>query len=186
MRIKYFLITAVLATAILCSSPSAVFAASGLTSQQITSIVNLLQAFGADSSTIANVQAILSGTTPVNPITPSVAWCHTFNQNLGYAQSGSSEVGYLHTALDKEGISYSPDTGNIYGEATMSAVTQFQNKYASSVLAPYGLISGTGYVGVSTKTKLNALYGCGTVCTPNWTCGWGPCKWRSVADCYRF
>ena len=63
-------------------------------------------------------------------------WCHTFNTNLGYAQSGTAEVGYLHTALQKQGISFAPDTGNTYSTGTAGAVQKFQKKYG---------ISQTGY-----------------------------------------
>ena len=101
-------------------------------------------------------------------------WCHTFNTNLGYANSGSTEVSYLHTALQSEGISYSPDDINTYSTGTSQAVIQFQTKY--------GISPQSGYVGAKTRAKLNALYGCSTTstatstaCTPNWTCGWGLC-----------
>lgn len=87
------------------------------------------------------------------PTGTSGAWCYTFNTNLGYAQSGSSDVGQLHTALQKEGISYSPDTGNVYSTGTSAAVTQFQTKYSIS--------PQSGYVGSLTRNKLNSLYGCG-------------------------
>ncbi|MBI2049951.1 MAG: VWA domain-containing protein [Candidatus Staskawiczbacteria bacterium] len=82
-------------------------------------------------------------------ITP--AWCHTFNTNLGYANSGTDEVTALHAALQKENISYSPDDNNSYTEATGAAVVQFQAKYG---------ILQTGYVGPLTRAKLNALYEC--------------------------
>ena len=121
-------------------------------------------------------QQKLSETTSPCPI---INLCHTFNQNLGYGQSGLAEIGYLHTALDREGISYAPDTGNTFGQGTSSAVVTFQEKYASDVLAPYSLTRGTGYVGVSTRAKLNALYGCetsGETCTSNWVCDdWSAC-----------
>lgn len=49
--------------------------AASLTSEQVSAIINLLQAFGADASVIANVQTSLTGGTPA----PSNgAWCHTF------------------------------------------------------------------------------------------------------------
>lgn len=78
-------------------------------------------------------------------------WCHTFNVNSGFADTGSIEVGHLHTALRKESISYVPDGINVYSSATAGAVAQFQARYG---------ISQTGYAGPLTRGKLNELYGC--------------------------
>jgi len=108
------------------------------------------------------------------------SWCHTFTKNLGYADSGTEEVGYLHTALQKQGFSYAPDTGNTYFEGTAKAVKAFQEKYASEILSPFGLTFGTGFTGTKTRAKLNQLYACQTssvtTCIPNWSCGsWSTC-----------
>jgi len=96
----------------------------------------------------------------------TLTWCHTFNTNLGFADSNSGEVAQLHTALQKENISYSPDSGNVYSDGTASAIVQFQEKYATEVLTPYGLTHGTGYVGPSTRKKLNMIYECKTIIPP--------------------
>lgn len=107
------------------------------------------------------------------------SWCHTFNGNLGYTSSGSSEVVALHIALQKENISYSPDAVATYGTGTALAVTQFQEKYKWEILSPLGLSRGTGYVAQATRKKLNELYGCNnyTTCTPSWSCGyWSNCS----------
>ncbi len=45
-----------------------------------------------------------------------------------------------------------------FGPLTKLAVMRFQTKYANEVLAPAGLIGGTGYVGTYTRLKLNSLY----------------------------
>ncbi len=78
-------------------------------------------------------------------------WCHTFNTNLGFSNSGSDEVTALHTVLQKEGISYGSDGSNVYAEDTAAAVVLLQGKYG---------ILQTGYTGPLTRAKLNALYGC--------------------------
>ncbi len=88
----------------------------------------------------------------------SGAWCHTFNTNLRIGAS-SSEVTQLQTALQKDGESV--DVSGSFDDQTASAVTGFQEKYASDILAPNGLQHGTGYAGTATRKKLNALFGCG-------------------------
>jgi len=125
-----------------------------------------------------------TSSTPSTTATQSTAWCYTFNTNLGFANSGSSEVAQLHTALQKEGISYGADDANAYTQDTADAVAQFQTKY--------GISPASGYVAAKTRAKLNALYGCSSSsgktaspvasrsnpnCIPNWVCdSWSACK----------
>ena len=151
MRIKFFFVVAVLATAILCFGATSVRAVDN--SALIAQLIAQIQALQAQLQTLQAQQ----GVTPT--------WCHTFNTNLGFANSGSDEVGALHTVLDKEGNSYAPDTGNTYDEGTAHAVIQLQAKYG---------ILQSGYVGPITRAKLNSLYGCAP--TPPVAClnGSGP------------
>jgi len=135
MQIKYFFAVAILTMTILfLGSPSAV---SGITIAELQAQIQALM------QQLSELQA-QQDTTPSQ-------WCHTFNSNLGYANSGSSEVGYLHTALQKENFSYAPDTDNVYADGTSQALIQFQKKYG---------ILQNGYAGPTTRAKLNSLYGC--------------------------
>ncbi len=108
------------------------------------SIQELIDQIKALQAQLATLQSQQGATT---------AWCHTFNLSLGYANSGSDEVTALHTALQKENISYGSDDSVSYTEETGAAVVQFQTKYG---------ILRTGYVGPKTRAKLNTLYGCST------------------------
>jgi peptidoglycan hydrolase-like protein with peptidoglycan-binding domain len=46
---------------------------------------------------------------------------------------------------------------NYFGILTYKAVIKFQEKYARDVLAPWGFVKGTGYVGKTTLAKINEL-----------------------------
>jgi peptidoglycan hydrolase-like protein with peptidoglycan-binding domain len=85
-----------------------------------------------------------------------VAEGFTFKNNLKMGMS-HSDVVELKKVLDSE-VDHDPWSGNQYfGGRTKTAVIKFQEKYASEILAPYGLTSGTGFVGSSTRAKLNEL-----------------------------
>jgi len=140
MRIRSLLVVVVIAIAVLCSGGAA-------NAQAVDNSALIAQLQAQIASLLAQIQALQAQ----QGGTASTAWCHTFNTNLGFAQSGSSDVGALHTVLDKEGFSYASDTGNIYNEGTSHAVIQFQAKYG---------ILQSGYIGPLTRAKLNSLYGC--------------------------
>src|SRR3989344_1422506 len=138
---------------------ASVAAASSLTQSQIDAIISMLRSFGAEESVIANVRISLTGG---GPITPPTQWCHTFNTNLGVGSRGA-EIAALQTALSRADIDTgtgSSDPTPLFNEYVAAAVTGFQEKYKSEILAPIGLAHGTGYVGPATRKKLNQLYGC--------------------------
>ena len=96
---------------------------------------------------------------------------YTFARNLTVGAHGD-DVRNLDKILIKEGISnpldlegqatFISDDG-MFIEKTASAVVELQEKYRSEILTPNGLARGTGYVGLSTRAKLNRLSGCGVV-----------------------
>lgn len=89
-------------------------------------------------------------------------WCHTFNTNLKIGDRGEG-VEALEQALALEGfdVEHSSNFPSVFDEQLASAVTGFQEKYRDEILTPVGLKYGTGFVGPSTRKKLNSLYGCG-------------------------
>ncbi|MEK7107147.1 MAG: peptidoglycan-binding protein, partial [Patescibacteria group bacterium] len=72
---------------------------------------------------------------------------YTFTQDMYRGQSGA-EVSALQQALKAEGLFAGEATGNFY-DVTREAVIAFQIKYG---------INPTGYVGATTREKLNVLY----------------------------
>ena len=133
--------------------------AASLTSSQIQSILSLLQSFGADQSTVNNVEVALNGGTPA----PG-QFCYNFSNNMSIGTNGSG-VTALQTALQNDGESVT--VNGTFDDQTASAVTGFQEKYASAILTPNGLQYGTGYAGPSTRAKLNTLFGCSNPPTPS-------------------
>src|SRR3989344_4667386 len=121
-------------------------------------IAELMAQIQALQAQLAQLQA-QQGTTTV--------WCHDFNVNLRIDDFDNNDLGdvyALHEALKKEGFDF-PSKVTLGGlrsfdEETASAVSEFQEKYASEILTPYRLKRGTGFVGKSTRAKLNKLYGC--------------------------
>ncbi len=153
---------AVFAVSLIAGAPLAQAAA--LTPMQIDSITNLLQAFGADATTIANVQAALEGTTPATTVTPAntssststaststtvpsigSGSCATLSQNLSVGSTGE-DVSRLQTFLSKDKAVYPEGlvTG-YYGDATRAAVEKWQESHG---------ISTVGVVGPQTRGEI--------------------------------
>ena len=82
--------------------------------------------------------------------------CTQITQNLFYGRvNDAAQVKCLQEVLKSQG--YAVTVSGNYDAATKTAVAQFQQKYASVILAPYGLKSGSGNVGNGTLAKVNAL-----------------------------
>ena len=134
--------------------------AAALTSGQISSIIGLLQSFGADAATIANVQASLNGTAPTMPTTPSTGGSmackgSVWARDLTVGATGA-DVMALQKFLNMSAATQVAATGagspgmetSTFGPATKAAVMKFQTANAITPAA--------GYVGPVTRTTIAA------------------------------
>jgi len=143
-------------------SPAAVQAA--LTESQIQAILSLLTSFGADSTTVANVNASLRGTTPPAGGTTACTGV-TFTRNLTVGSSGS-DVKCLQAILNSSAATQVAASGpgsagqetTYFGPLTQAGVVKFQTQYAIS--------PAVGYVGSLTRAQLTTVLGGGVVPPP--------------------
>ena len=171
MKIKLFFVALLL---IVAFGVSSVVFAQTMTEAQRQTLIAQLQ---AQIATLTQQISAIMAQRQQQGATVAAA-CYTFENNIGFAQSGSVEVINLHAVLQKEGISYAPDDASTYSTGTVEAVKKFQVKY--KIAAPTA-----GYVGTTTREKLNKIFAC--KCTPSWQIGpWTSCinslQTRTVKD----
>lgn len=136
--------------------------ASSLTQTQVSAIIGLLQSFGADATTIANVTASLhvqpangnSDTYTNNGISDqnNTTSCVILPANLGVGSRGA-QVSDLQRFLDVNPTGY-------FGLQTKAAVQNWQASHS---------ISAIGYVGPATRRAMGCVVSSSTVITPTAT-----------------
>ena len=130
-------------------------AAQAQTVSELQSQINTLLA------QIASLQAQLGGggSTSTSGVCP-----YTWTRSLSQGASGADVMKlqqFLNSDADTRvaatGIGSAGQETQYYGALTAAAVSKFQSKYFTDVLAPLGLVNPTGYFGQSSITKANML-----------------------------
>jgi len=153
-----------LALAVAVAGVAVPVSAAALTQAQIDAIIGLLQSFGADQSTISNVQASLTGGAPTGG-TGGTTGGYVFNANLTMGSTGA-DVMNLQKVLNSDadtqvaasGVGSAGNESSYFGALTKAAVIKFQKKY--------GITPAVGYVGPITRAKLNSMGGVVVVVPP--------------------
>ncbi len=95
---------------------------------------------------------------PVSPLPKISLSCEGFLRNLRMGMSGE-DVKCLQKILKEEEVYPEGKITGYFGPLTFNAVIRFQEKYKDEILAPWGLKKGTGFVGETTRKKLNQILG---------------------------
>ncbi|MDD5145096.1 MAG: peptidoglycan-binding domain-containing protein [Candidatus Pacebacteria bacterium] len=138
---------------------------------QATTIAELEALIASLTQQLSQATALLSGLQSGSGGSATVTGCTitSFTNNLKVGSSGQ-DVKCLQIILNSDastqvaasGVGSSGNETTYFGPLTKSAVIKFQEKYASEVLTPVGLTKGTGYVGSSTRAKLDPMISTGT------------------------
>ena len=142
--------------------------AQAATTEELQAQIAALQ---AQLNTLLAQLSDLGGTTTPTSSGNVPAECSgiTFDRNLTVGSTGN-DVKCLQALLNTDSSTKLADSGagspgnetSYFGNITRAAVVKFQEKYASEVLAVYGLTAGTGYFGTTSRAKANAILAAGT------------------------
>ncbi len=127
--------------------------AAALTQGQISSIVSLLQSFGADATTIANVQASLNGMPTSGSGSTSggsMSGSCTFTRDLTLGSKGD-DVTCLQNALIANGYGIAAGATGYFGAQTQAAVMKWQ--------AAAGVAPAAGYFGPKSRAAFASVSG---------------------------
>ena len=157
-----------------------VFAAVGVTPASAATVEELTAQINSLLATIASLQSQISSVSSAPTKSSSSGSGYTFTRNLKQGDTGA-DVRQLQVTLNMDSATRVASSGagspgyetSSFGPATKAAVIRFQNKYASAVLTPFGLSSGTGFVGSGTRAKLNGMGGGSSTTSTNTTTGMG-------------
>ena len=129
---------------------------------QISSLLAMISSLQAQLSTMGG-----STTTTTTGVT------YNFTKNLSLGASGADVLNLqkvLNMSADTQvaasGVGSAGLETEYFGGLTKAAVIKFQNKYTAEILTPVGLTAGTGFVGASTRAKLNTMTSATTPVTP--------------------
>lgn len=120
--------------------------------------------WGTNSEAVSDSIIYKTNTGGTNNVFSSDQTTPRFSENLKHGQIASN-IKYLQKFLNTDPDTRIAESGpgapgketNIFGPLTKAAVIKFQEKYQAEVLAPWGLTKGTGFVGKTTREKINAL-----------------------------
>jgi len=134
---------------------------------QYTVYVKFYTAYGRSSDTASSIIVLRSGTTVTENLRINILpFTNPFTQYRQYRQT-NADIKRLQIFLNSDPDTRLADSGvgspgketDYFGLLTYKAVIKFQEKYTEDVLAPWGLVRGTGYVGKTTSAKINELMG---------------------------
>jgi len=163
-----------------------VMPAQAITAEELQEQINLLLA------QLTDLKAQLAELQGTGAVTVEGCEITSFDRNLSVAMTGD-DVKCLQIVLNTASDTQVADSGygapgeetSYFGPLTKAAVIKFQEKWTEEVLGPWGLTSGTGFVGTTTRDKLNELLagpvtpptptGCDCTDWVNVACGGGDC-----------
>jgi len=158
---KFKIVTIIITVLAICSGfivPTVV--AQGKTVQELRAQIAEIE---AKLETLRAQLAELQGQALVVDV-PAVCKGLSFERDLKIGVTGS-DVKCLQSLLNtdpetklvEKGLGPSGNETRYFGSLTKKAVIRFQEKYASDILAPFGITKGTGFIGKTTRAKLNNL-----------------------------